>query len=150
MYVESMEEPQQAAPGMVFSARVRSGIPHTESGVNKDSQEPRVREEGTEKKSWPREQKVLLVNKTWLYDKLSLDDHAEDKQLHAFLVLDNTHSFPKICCQFSLIVSAGSKKIYFFFTWWIDYWTEHCTCFSSTKKYLHKIVLVLCTCQWTL
>lgn len=21
---------------------------------------------------------------------------------------------------------------------------------SSTKKYLHKIVLVLCTCQWTL
>lgn len=22
--------------------------------------------------------------------------------------------------------------------------------FSSTKKYLHKIVLVLCTCQWTL
>lgn len=95
-------------------------------------------------------QKVLLVNKTWLYDKLSLDDHAEDKQLHAFLVLDNTHSFPKICCQFSLIVSAGSKKIYFFFTWWIDYWTEHCTCFSSTKKYLHKIVLVLCTCQWTL
>lgn len=40
MCVESMEEPQQAAPGMVFSARARSGIPHTESGVNKDSQEP--------------------------------------------------------------------------------------------------------------
>lgn len=36
----------QAAPGMVFSARARSGIPHTESGVNKDSQEPRVRGEG--------------------------------------------------------------------------------------------------------
>lgn len=51
MCVESMEEPQQAAPGMAFSARARSGIPHTESGVNKDSQEPRVREEGTEKKS---------------------------------------------------------------------------------------------------
>lgn len=51
MCVESMEEPQQAAPGMVFSARARSGIPHTESGVNKDSQEPRVGEEGTEKKS---------------------------------------------------------------------------------------------------
>lgn len=60
-------------------------------------------------------QKVLLMNKTWLYDKLSLDDHAEDKQLHAFLVLDDTHSFPKICCQFSLIVSAGSKKNFYFF-----------------------------------
>lgn len=59
MCVESMEEPQQAAPGMVFSARARSGIPHTESGVNKDSQEPRVRGEGTEKKSWPREQDSL-------------------------------------------------------------------------------------------
>lgn len=120
MCVESMEEPQQAAPGMVFSARARSGIPHTESGVNKDSQEPRVGEEGTRRNPDPGSrtlypvQKVLLVNKTWLYDKLSLDDHAEDKQLHAFLVLDNTHSFPKICCQFSLIVSAGSKKIYFF------------------------------------
>lgn len=43
----------QAARGMVFSARARLGIPHTESGVNKDSQEPRVRGRGglTEKKS---------------------------------------------------------------------------------------------------
>lgn len=45
MCVESMEEPQQAAPGMIFSARARLGIPHTETGVNKDSQEPRVREQ---------------------------------------------------------------------------------------------------------
>lgn len=40
-----MEEPQQAAPGMAFSARAKSGIPHTETGVNKDSQEPRAREQ---------------------------------------------------------------------------------------------------------
>lgn len=48
-----MEEPQQAAPGMIFSARARLGIPHTETGVNKDSQEPRAREqeEGKQKKS---------------------------------------------------------------------------------------------------
>lgn len=39
----SMEEPQQAAPGMAFSARARLGIPHTETGVNKDSQEPRAK-----------------------------------------------------------------------------------------------------------
>lgn len=45
MCVESMEEPQQAAPGMVFSARARLGIPHTETGVNKDSKEPREREQ---------------------------------------------------------------------------------------------------------
>jgi len=73
MCVESMEEPQQAAPGMIFSARARLGIPHTETGVNKDSQEPRVREQEERK---PRRnpdqvsstlypvQKVLLMSKT--------------------------------------------------------------------------------------
>lgn len=45
MCVESMEEPQQAAPGMAFSAQARLGIPHTETDVNKNSQEPRVREQ---------------------------------------------------------------------------------------------------------
>lgn len=73
MYVESMEEPQQAAPGMVFSARARLGIPHTETGVNKDSQEPRVREqeEGKPRRNPDRGsstlypvQKILLRNKT--------------------------------------------------------------------------------------
>lgn len=51
-----MEEPQQAAPVMVFSARARLDIPHTETGVNKDSQETRVKEQKgeREKKSSPR------------------------------------------------------------------------------------------------
>lgn len=74
MCVESMEEPQQAAPGMVFSARARLGIPHTETGVNKeDSQELRVREqeEGKLRRNPDRGsstlypvQKILLRNKT--------------------------------------------------------------------------------------
>lgn len=51
MCVENMEEPQQAAPGIAFLHEQDQALPHTESGVNKDSQEPRVREEGTEKKS---------------------------------------------------------------------------------------------------
>lgn len=73
MCVESMEEPQQAAPGMIFSARARLGIPHTETGVNKDSQELRVREqeEGEPRRNPDRGsstlysvQKILLRNKT--------------------------------------------------------------------------------------
>lgn len=73
MCVESMEEPQQAAPGMIFSARARLGIPHTETGVNKDSKEPREKEQELGKPGrnpdqgsrtlYPA-QKVLLMNKT--------------------------------------------------------------------------------------
>lgn len=68
----NMEEPQQAAPGMVFSARARFSIPHTETGVNKDSQEPRVRDqEGKGRRNPDRGsrtlcpvQKVPLMTKT--------------------------------------------------------------------------------------
>lgn len=45
-----------------------------------------------------------------------------------------------------LPMSAGSTIFYTRMS--IKQNTVHA--FSSTKKYLHKIVLVLCTCQWTL
>lgn len=63
-----------------------------------------------------------------------------------FSFKNHTHSFPKsaansfadnVCWLNYLCTSMSIKQN-----------TVHA--FSSTKKYLHKIVLVLCTCQWTL
>ena len=103
-----MEEPQQAAPGMVFSARAglgntsyrnwcKQGQFRTESeGIGRGETEEILTEVAVLS---TQRRKFRLWKKADFVTNLSLDDHAEDKQLHAFLVLDNTHSFPKICCQ---------------------------------------------------
>lgn len=70
------------------------------------------------------------------------------KVIHAsffFFFFKTTHSFPKSAANL-LPMSAGSTIFYTRMS--IKQNTVHA--FSSTKKYLHKIVLVLCTCQWTL
>lgn len=71
-----MEEPQQAAPGMAFSARAGLGRTHTESGVNKDSQEPRAREqeEGRPRRKAAQGSSALYpVQEVWLMDKIKPD-----------------------------------------------------------------------------